>query len=135
LKSLAQSELPQPRASAGAGGGDLPARTAPRSLLHHCRNPQILKTAVKTALVIGTALAFINHFDGILKLSLTRTEIIQILITYVVPFTVATYSAARHLHHLERLNSHPGVPLDTIAVTRPASADSTAPSLAHRRSA
>lgn len=83
------------------------ADSSPRSLLHHCRNRQILRTSTKTALFVGTTLAFINHFHGILSLSLTRTEIVQILITFLVPFSVATYSAARQREYLERLSARP----------------------------
>jgi hypothetical protein len=74
-----------------------------RPLLHHCKNRQILKTSTKTALVVGTILGIINHFDSFLRLSLSPTEIFQILITFLVPFCVATYSAAKHAQHLETL--------------------------------
>jgi hypothetical protein len=76
---------------------------APAPLLYHCKNAQILKTSLRTALVVGTVLGVINHFDGIIKLSLTSTEIFQIVITYLVPFSVATYCAARHAQFLEGL--------------------------------
>jgi len=56
---------------------------------------------------LGTTLALINHFDGIIGLRLTFTEIFQILITFLVPFSVATYSAARHLQYLEKINDLP----------------------------
>ena len=74
-------------------------------LLYYCKNRQILRTSVKTALVVGAALALINHFDGITRLSLTSTEVFQILITFLVPFSVATYSAARHMQHLAELGA------------------------------
>lgn len=74
-----------------------------RPLLHHCKNRQILKTSIKTAFVVGTILGLINHFDSILRLSLNFTEILQVLITFLVPFCVATYSAAKHAQHLETL--------------------------------
>jgi hypothetical protein len=74
-----------------------------RPLLCHCKNRQILKTSLKTALVVGTILGLINHFESILRLSLNPTEILQILVTFLVPFCVATYSAAKHAQHLETL--------------------------------
>jgi hypothetical protein len=74
------------------------------TLLRHCRNRQILKTSTKTALVVGTVLGLINHFDSIVRRQFNATEIIQILITFVVPFVVATYSAAKHLQYLESLD-------------------------------
>lgn len=63
---------------------------------YYAKHPQILKTAVKTALVVGTILALINHSDSIVALDLNATQWLQILITYFVPFIVATYSAAKH---------------------------------------
>src|SRR5439155_3887901 len=82
------------------------------SLFYHFKNRQILRTSIKTALVVGTVLGFINHFDGITHLRLTSTEILQILLTFLVPFGVATYSAARHLQYLERLNILPKTSTD-----------------------
>lgn len=48
--------------------------------------------AIKVALVVGTLLALINHFDRIINLSLSGIEIFKILITYTVPYGVSTYS-------------------------------------------
>jgi hypothetical protein len=98
LKTAAQSKSFVRPAKGGA------TDFAPAPLWHHCKNAQILKTSIRTALVVGTVLGFINHFDGIIKLSLTSTEIFQIAITYLVPFSVATYSGARHAQFLERLS-------------------------------
>ncbi len=78
------------------------ANSLAKPLLHHWKNRQILKTSTRTALVVGTTLGLINHFHSIVTLSLTPTEILQILITFLVPFLVATYSAVRHLQYLER---------------------------------
>ena len=74
-----------------------------KSFLRHCIHPDILKTSIKTGLLVGVILAFINHFEGILKLDLTATELLQIAITFLVPFSVATYAAARHAQRLEEL--------------------------------
>ena len=53
------------------------------------------------ALLVGTVLAVINHYEGIFSLSLTQMEIFQILITYLVPFVVATCAVAKHAQELE----------------------------------
>ena len=82
------------------------------SLLYHFKNRQILRTSIKTALVVGTVLGLINHFDGIIHLRLTSREILQILLTFLVPFGVATYPAAKHLQYLERLNILPKTSTD-----------------------
>lgn len=75
----------------------------PRHILRHCKHPVILKSAAQTALVVGTILAFINHFNSLLNLDLDFTEFLQIVVTYLVPFLVATYAAARQAHSLEKL--------------------------------
>ncbi|MBI2882477.1 MAG: nitrate/nitrite transporter NrtS [Candidatus Methylomirabilis oxyfera] len=73
----------------------------PRRILQYCKHPGIVRSAVKTALVVGTILAFINHFDHLLSLRLNVTEFVKIAVTYLVPFLVATYAAARHAQSLE----------------------------------
>jgi hypothetical protein len=73
----------------------------PTSFWRHCRNPKILRTSVKTALLVGTILAAINHYEAILAWSFTATQKIKIAITYLVPFSVATYAAARHAQRLQ----------------------------------
>ncbi len=80
---------------------------AKKSLFHYARHPSILKTSVKTALLVGTVLAFINHFDSIIALRLSRTQMLQIVITYFVPFTVATYAAAKHAQRSGELEDKP----------------------------
>lgn len=55
----------------------------------------VLRTALKVALVVGTILALINHGPALLSLSLTSSNLLQILLTYLVPYCVSTHSAAR----------------------------------------
>jgi hypothetical protein len=47
--------------------------------------------SIKTALVVGTILAFINHWMDILSGQFSPRWIVPMLITYLVPFMVATY--------------------------------------------
>ncbi len=61
------------------------------SILNFAKKRKVILEAIKIAIVVGTILAFINHYDSLLKLSVTRTELIQILISYFVPYLVATY--------------------------------------------
>ncbi len=56
---------------------------------------------MKVASVVGTVLAFINHYDSIFSGTLTATDIIQILVTYLVPYSVATFGAAMQAKHME----------------------------------
>ncbi len=72
------------------------------SFWRHCANPHILFTSVKTALVVGSVLALINHFEAILTRQFTPLQKMKIAITYLVPFSVATYAAAKHAARLAR---------------------------------
>ena len=54
---------------------------------------KVVKSAIKVSLIVGTLLALINHGDALLRLSLTGKNIFQILLTYLVPYCVATYSS------------------------------------------
>ncbi len=50
--------------------------------------------ALKVALIVGTVLALINHFDSIASGSLDAAVTFQILLTYTVPYSVSTFSSA-----------------------------------------
>lgn len=72
------------------------------SFWRHCANRGILRTSLKTALLVGSILAFINHFEAIVSWSFTPIQRLKIAITYLVPFSVATYAAARHAQRLDK---------------------------------
>ena len=109
MKSVAQPGM------VACASNRLPSRHVPeakvhsghphRSLFYHCKNKKILKSSIRTALVVGVTLAFINHLDAIMALRVAPAELGQILVTFLVPFSVATYSAARHSQHLERMEA------------------------------
>lgn len=75
------------------------------SFWKHCGNPVILRTSLKTALLVGTVLGLINHFEALLAWEFTSVQVAKILVTYLVPFSVATYAAATHARHLEEKNT------------------------------
>ena len=56
---------------------------------------KILYRSVKTALVVGTILAFINHGDLILSGALTAECWIKKSLTCLVPYSVASLTATR----------------------------------------
>jgi len=56
---------------------------------------QVLTRSIKVAFIVGTLLAFINHGDKILTMTLTIKSILQIFLTYLVPFAVSTWSAVK----------------------------------------
>ena len=56
---------------------------------------QILKRSIKTAIVVGTILAFINHGELILSWSLTPQCWMKMGLTCLVPYFVASWTATK----------------------------------------
>jgi hypothetical protein len=53
-------------------------------------------TSIKVALVVGTVLALINYGDRVfVRHDMRLLDWIKLAVTYVVPYCVATYGAAR----------------------------------------
>ena len=59
------------------------------------RSKPVFVRALKVALTIGTLLALINHGDTIFGFSMSSNNLTKILLTYLVPFGVSTYSSVR----------------------------------------
>ena len=55
--------------------------------------------AMRIALVVGTILGIINHYDMFLSGNYETSRIVKILITYLVPFSVSLYSTTRITHN------------------------------------
>jgi len=72
--------------------------------LKHLKDRVIFFRSVKVALLVGTVLALINHYDAILNGSFNRTNTIQIVLTYLVPYCVATYASVSHACHVDYKN-------------------------------
>jgi hypothetical protein len=54
-------------------------------------------TSAKVALFVGTILALINYADRIfLRCDMRALDWVKIVVTYCVPYCVATYGAARY---------------------------------------
>jgi Mg/Co/Ni transporter MgtE len=53
----------------------------------------VLGRAIRVASVVGTVLFFINQSDVVLRGDITPLVIAKIGLTYLVPFSVSTYSA------------------------------------------
>ena len=59
--------------------------------LQRCRDPKVVSLALKVALVVGTVLNLINHYDVFLGAPVARVTLIQICLTYIVPYCVSTH--------------------------------------------
>jgi hypothetical protein len=61
--------------------------------------------SVKIALVVGTVLALINHYSAIIGGSLDAVSAAQILLTYFVPYAVATVGSSTQAVHMDKEGS------------------------------
>ena len=57
----------------------------------------VLKRALKTALIVGTVLVAINHADAIATGSVDWPRIAKMLLTYCVPYAVSSHSSVAAL--------------------------------------
>jgi hypothetical protein len=55
----------------------------------------VRRTATKVALVVGTVLCIINHVPDLMIDNFTLTNLMQIALTYSVPYCVSTYSSVK----------------------------------------
>ena len=67
----------------------------------HATSKVCILRSVKVALVVGTVIALINHYDAILSQTLGLITLVKILVTYVVPYSVSTFSSAMQAKHME----------------------------------
>ena len=64
--------------------------------------PEVFSTALKISLLVGTILALINHSPAIFSLSLSKQNVFQIILTYLVPYGVSTYSSVKVILNNDR---------------------------------
>jgi hypothetical protein len=83
-----------------ASGG---AKPALRCWLHAVVYPPVFRRALQVAAVVGTTLFVINQLDVVLSGKIMPLVVVKILLTYMVPFLVSTYSALEinRLHRME----------------------------------
>jgi hypothetical protein len=61
--------------------------------------------AFQTALVVGTILIAINYYDTILSGQITPVKLLRMLLTYLVPYCVSTYSSVSVILSLKQDNT------------------------------
>jgi len=76
-----------------------------RDLAVYCLERDTLVHSIRTALVVGTLLALINHAADLLAGQLSARWLIPMLLSYVVPFGVATYGQVHGKRQRDRLPS------------------------------
>ncbi len=71
-----------------------------RTWLSLATHPSTVRRARQTALIVGTILLVINHGPAILAGQLTGERVFQILLTFLVPYTVSTISSVATRHEM-----------------------------------
>jgi len=66
-----------------------------RRLLYYWFLRRTVLRAVKVASIVGTVLAIINHYDELVSGNYSPRVVRKILLTYLVPYCVSSFSAAR----------------------------------------
>jgi len=66
--------------------------------LETARRPEVIRTALRFAVVVGPILVFINHGDAIIANTMTSTDWLKSALTMVVPYTVSTLSSISAYH-------------------------------------
>jgi len=69
-----------------------------RKRLQTARRPEVVRTALRFAVVVGPILVFINHGDAILAGTMDATTWLKSALTMVVPYTVSTLSSISAYH-------------------------------------
>ena len=62
------------------------------------RQPEVIRTALRFAVVVGPILVFINHGDAIIAGTMSTTDWLKSALTMVVPYTVSTLSSISAYH-------------------------------------
>ena len=65
-------------------------------------SPSVVRRALKVAFMVGTLLALINHADAVLAGTFALKNFVQVVLSYLVPYTVSTYSAVHALQQASR---------------------------------
>ena len=64
-------------------------------------HPATVRRALVTSLFVGTVLTAINHGPAILQGTVTGERIVQMLLTFVVPYVVSTVSSVSTRREME----------------------------------
>jgi len=72
-------------------------RQPDKSFIQLATLSSVRNRALVIGLIVGTILALVNHVDAALDGTFTTRNAIQILVTYLVPYGVSTYSSVSAL--------------------------------------
>jgi len=66
-----------------------------RSWIATARDPAVVRRSLRVAVLVGTLLVAINYSDRALAGALGPADWVKIILTYFVPYGVATYAAVQ----------------------------------------
>lgn len=66
-----------------------------RRFFHHWFRRETVTRALKVASVVGPTLTMINHYDVLWGLDVSPRLLTKILLTFLVPYSVSSFSSAR----------------------------------------
>ena len=64
-----------------------------QSFLSVAMSQKVVSRAIRVALIVGAILAIINHGDKMIPFSMTNMDLVKVILTYLVPYSVSTWSA------------------------------------------
>jgi len=64
-----------------------------RARLDIARRPEVVRTALRFALIVGPILVLINHGDTIIAGAMDTTTWLKSALTMLIPYTVSTLSS------------------------------------------
>lgn len=67
--------------------------------LQVARRRDVVRRALKVALLVGTILMGINHGDALLSGKIEPGLLTKIALTYLVPYCVSTFAAVQAIRH------------------------------------
>lgn len=62
-----------------------------RDKLRKCCDPMTILRALSVAVIVGSVLNLINHYELLMDAPLTSKALIQMGLTYLVPYVVSTH--------------------------------------------
>lgn len=65
------------------------------SFLTLAKRPEVVQTALKIAVIVGTILCLINHAPAMVSDKFGAGNLLQMMLTYLVPYCVSTYSSVK----------------------------------------
>lgn len=64
-----------------------------KSFVALAMRPATVSRSLKVAVFVGSVLGAINHYDMFISGNFEAHRVVQLLVTYVVPYAVATYGS------------------------------------------